>query len=206
MDVPMLIGLDCETTGPIPGRHNLVQIGLCLPSEERFFSPVGWRTFEAEPEALQIIRMSEDDIRQAPFAPYAERDLIVWCAARGVSENSLVPVGWDVSGFDLPFVRLTFPDFSKRFLSQQAVELNTVCHALAGVKRYHDAPRDFDFWKRAAKRAAEFDALARLGIAAAWHHAAYDALTSLLAFEWLRKVIDHPAPASTRFKAANDSP
>lgn len=202
----MLVGLDCETTGSIQSRHSLVQIGICLPSGEQFFSHVGWDVFEADPESLQVIRMSEDEIRRGPVALDVERDLIAWCESRGIGEKSLIPVGWGVSTFDLPFVAKTFPDFKKRYFSHRTVELNAICYALADVKCYHDELQDFDFWKRCAKKAAEFEANAAMKIVPDWHNAGYDAVTSLLAFEWLRKIVGHPSPSSTKFIPPHDTP
>ncbi|OOG43457.1 hypothetical protein [Rhodanobacter sp. C05] len=202
----MLVGLDCETTGSIASRHSLVQIGIYLPDGQQFFAQVGWDAFEADPESLEVIRMSEDDIRRGPAASDVERDLLAWCEGHGIGDKALVPVGWGVSTFDLPFVTKTFPEFRKRYLSHRTVELNALCYALAGVKTYNDELRDFDFWKRTAKWAAEFEATASMRITPDWHNAGYDAVTSLLAFEWLRKIMGHPAPSSAKFVLPHNGP
>jgi len=77
--------------------------------------------------------------------------------------------------------------------------LNAICYALADVKSYHDELKDFDFWKRTAKHAAEIEAAVGMSMPPDWHNAGYDAVTSLLAWNWLHKIVGHPAPSSTRF-------
>lgn len=194
----MLVGLDCETSGSFVSQHSLVQIGIFLPGGARFFSYVGWEDFEADPESLEVIGMTECEIRNAPRAEQVERELIAWCESQAVGHRELVAVGWGVSTFDLPFVAKTFPAFKKQYMSHRTAELNAICYALADVKTYHDELRDFEFWKRSAKKAAEFQAAAAMGIEASWHNAGYDAVTALLAFEWLRQIAGHPAPASSK--------
>jgi hypothetical protein len=185
-------GLDGEmTSADLRAGGRLIQIGLAVGTEpeERFCSLIGWDRgdFVADPTAMLVHGIPEEEIVAAPRPDRVDRDAEEWCLARGASEEkrAMVPVGWNVGAFDLPFVRQALPR-TYRLLSRRTVDLNAVCFTLAGVAWLGGSQPRWTGWRRLAKREAE-DRLTALGIEPAWHDAGYDALASLVSWRWLRE-------------------
>ena len=191
-------GLDCETTGSRLNEHELIQIGIYLDGERLFTARVGWPSFQYDSDALQAIGVDPCEIPQWPQASVVDAEIISWLAGLGIDEGSVVPVGWGVSGFDVPFVERSLPLFSERYLTHRSVELNAICYTLGSAKTYMDQPRSFDEWKTMAKKVSEFHVHLAYDRTPQWHDAGYDALTSLLAWHWLRGIVRDPWPATCR--------
>ena len=182
------IGLDGEMSGTALTTHRLIEIGVAPPTGDVFDSMIGWPTGCAyEPEALRVIGRDASGLRLGPVAAEVDAQLVNWARAQGYVTGSMVPVGWGVSTFDLPFVVQTLPRFAE-FLSHHTVELNALCYAAAGTGTADavdvSSGGAFNRWRRAAKSAAEA-ALAEAGHPPGWHRAGYDARASLEAWRWL---------------------
>jgi hypothetical protein len=193
------LGLDGEmTSGDLAAGGRLIQIGLAVGEggDERVTELIGWDRgdFHADPVAMEVHGIPEATILAAPRADEVDERLFAWCLAHGGSTEKrvLVPVGWNVGAFDLPFVRHTLPR-TFRLLSRRTVDLNAVCFTLGGATTVEGSRPKWTGWKRMAKRAAE-ERLAALGIEPAWHDAGYDALASLAAFRWMRERISSLGP------------
>jgi hypothetical protein len=85
----------------------------------------------------------------------------------------LIAVGWNVCGFDLPYVRHYLPRLGS-FISRRSVDLNAVCFTFAGGAGGR--------WKRLKRRSKRY-AEERLG-RAEWH----DAAAALLAWEYFKNL------------------
>src|SRR3954466_10225000 len=86
----LFVGLDCETTGSDCTRHELIQIGLCLPDHQVFSARVGWRSCMQDAAALKAIGIDPKTIGDHPSSFVVDRMLCGWLVARGVAERSLV--------------------------------------------------------------------------------------------------------------------
>jgi hypothetical protein len=114
----------------------------------------------------------------------ADAELVQWLEARGVSEQSLLAVGWSLTGLHLPFV------------ARHTVGLETLCHTLAENKPYGDTLKSAEEWQAMAKRASELRAKIGYEMEPRWDDAGYRALTSLFAWQWFRGIVIDPRPAS----------
>jgi hypothetical protein len=185
-----LVGLDGEMSGSDPQRHRLIQIGVAAVSSDAVSHRIGWPGCPFEPQALSAIGWTVAELAEGPPATAVDRTLVEWAVASGFGRESIVPIGWGVSTFDLPFVRRYLPEFSE-YLSHHAVELNAVCYAIADVVPLDGVRPSFEEWRRAAKDAAE-KRLAAAGVPARWHDAGYDAQAALACWEWLRETLAPP--------------
>ncbi|HVO53062.1 MAG TPA: hypothetical protein VMT37_01475 [Solirubrobacterales bacterium] len=182
---PVFAGLDGEMSGPDPGIHRLIQIGVALDDDAAFCSRIGWSDCRYEPDALAAIGLDPADLAEGPPCEEVDERLHRWLVEHGAAEGTVIPVGWGVSGFDMPFVVATLPR-SHRLLSHRSVELNAVCHTFDGVLLGRDGPATAEAWKQRSKQEAERRLEDELGLAPAWHDAGYDARASLAAWRWLR--------------------
>lgn len=189
-----VLGLDGEMTcGDLARGGRLVQIGVAagFRPEERFTSLIGWRHGEyfADPRAMRVHGISDEVIESGPRAAEVDGRLRVFLLANGAvaSKKAVEPVGWNVVGFDMPFVRNALPR-SAELISRRGVDLNAVCRTLDGVVEFEGAAPTTSGWKRLAKRAAA-ETLAGYGVDAAWHDAGFDAAAALAAWQWLRSVL-----------------
>ena len=201
-----LIGLDCEMTGTDWTAHKLIQIGLCLdPRDEtkNFVADVGWPkgTYKYNQESLNVIKWDFDRIEAGDYDYEVENDILNWCAANDLKEKSLVPVGYAVKTFDMPFVLNTFPRFAEYFIFPnvngpyrpylcRACDLTDVTYGMTygrtgTAKSNKGRPEDwgFDGWKRAGKQYAVAE-LTKLGDTRTFHDAGYDAKAAMLALEF----------------------
>ena len=186
------VGLDGEMTGAdIREGAKLVQIGASVgvAPEEQFCSLIGWAPGEyfADPKAMEVHGIPPEEIHAAPRADEVDDRLYEWCLENGgtAEKRALIAVGWNVGTFDMPFVRDALPRTYGLF-SRRSADLNAVCFALGRVARHSGSFPSWTAWRRMSKRAAEKE-LTDLGIGATWHDAGYDAVASLLSWQWLRK-------------------
>ncbi|HVR07115.1 MAG TPA: hypothetical protein VMW75_03645, partial [Thermoanaerobaculia bacterium] len=102
-----------------------------------------------------------------------------------------------VTAFDLPFVITTLPLVTD-LLHHHSIELNALCYSLEGAKPYAGRRPTAAEWKEMAKAVAATRLLLGRDLDTQWHDAGYDALTSLLSWQWLRQVIADPCPGGVR--------
>lgn len=178
------MGLDGEMSGCDPRVHRLIELGLCPEPQRQISFMIGWEDCVSDPDALRVNGITEEAIRNAPSAAVVDDQLEEWCVNEGIAHEEIIPVGWAVSTFDLPFVRSALPKFS-RFLHHHCIELNALCYSMSGTVPYlHYMPTRAE-WKMMALKMAEL-ALGLAGEPPAWHKAGYDAAASLVAWHWLR--------------------
>ena len=194
----VFLGLDGEMSASDLARGGrLVQIGLAAGTAEsdRFVEVIGWAEgeFAADPKAMAVHGIPAERILAAPRAAEVDERAFAFCLAHGGSaaHRTLIAVGWNVGAFDMPFVKDALPRTCSLF-SRRTVDLNAVCFTLGGVLRLGGSSPKWNTLKRLAKDAAQAALLAG-GTATTWHDAGYDALASLLAWQWLRDRIRQPA-------------
>jgi len=186
------LGLDGEMSGTT-SSHQLIQIGLAIGARDTLGLDVGWLagTYRVDPESLQVNGFDHARIQQGQPPEVVDVACVAWLDLRfpGMHAKQLIPVGWNVAGFDMPFVRRDLPKLGAR-LSYRSVDLNAVCFALDGkVAAGTDGqvrPRSWEWWKKDVKRLA----LEAMGAGVAKpHDAEWDAVVSLQAFRVLQGIV-----------------
>lgn len=181
----LIVGLDAEMTGNnLSKGHVICQIGVCLGNEDdTFVSDVGWLPgYTWEQQALDVNGFTHDRILSADPHNQVDRALYNWLVANGATNKNVVPVGWGVSYFDMPFVREQLP-ITASLISRRPIELFAICQvmAAAGCLDQEGRPiRNAKTWKKKAKAAA----IAGI-INPQWHDAGFDAWASLNAYAYL---------------------
>jgi hypothetical protein len=182
-----LIGLDGEISdSELADGAVLVQIGVAFDACERFSTVLGW---PADSDFRTNRAMAVHGIDPATIAaadPPAEvgAQLEQWLLARGADSDkrALVPVGYNVGAFALPFVRAYLPR-TGQLLSRRVVDLNAFCLAYEGQDPYEGLLSTFSGWKRPANRYAA-EKLAADGLEESWHDAGDDAAAAILQLEF----------------------
>lgn len=173
-------GFDIETTGSdIYKGHAICQVGLYTPKHE-FVSDVGVAVgTPVTQQALEVNGFSMERLTEGPSLAQVDNHLHEKLVGMTAGMGLVIPVGWNVAGFDMGFMRrwmpVSYADFSYR-----TVDLNAVCFTLDPVR--------WERFKRAANQYAK-QKLQGLGWAERWHDALYDAAASYYAWEYLRDVV-----------------
>jgi hypothetical protein len=184
------IGLDGEMTGSgsrergvvASKKYQLIQIGLAAnPNNiQTFCSDIGYREWNSQPEAMEVNKFTPERILAGPAPDYVDSEACRWLDKQvGKGRRDLHAVGWNVGGFDMPFVAEYLPKLFDRF-SYRCVDLNSIVFAMS------DDENDYKRIKGKVKSGAEV-LLKKRGIQSDWHNAGYDAVNALLAFELLRE-------------------
>ena len=188
----IFIGLDGEMTGnDIHAGAKLIQIGLTIRDDRgmqtytQTMNPgnvaSGWQR-----EAEQVHGISQLDLEGAYTQWEVDKWTVEWLASRGATYQTRmknVAVGFNVAGFDMPYVKQHLP---KTFdlLSYRTVDLNAILFALTGVGKVGSS---YEAWKHKAKAYA-VEKLASRGPAQA-HNAGWDSAMHLYCFEYLQGVL-----------------
>ena len=210
------IGLDLETsgsdidTGAVP-----IQLGIATITTEGnpavFDSKIHWPVFHGPPaydtvptwsiEAEAVHNIPKEDLLLAPRTSVVESNAYGWLSryAPATSRAARIPVGWNIAGFDMPFVRRYLPGVQAG-ISYRSIDLNAVCFSigaagirspLGGVWRFKGVK---GFVKDLSGQKAE-EATGRV----AWHDAGFDALAGLYAWHALQAIIRHEDPRQMEF-------
>ena len=122
----IFIGCDTETTSSeMPPSGQLIQIGVTMTNGDTFVSDVdpGW--FKFNEKARKVNGFTDERVRAAPPSTEVDARLYEWLASRGATADSIVPVGLNVAGFDMPFLRYYLPKTFTLF-SYRSVDLNAI--------------------------------------------------------------------------------
>jgi hypothetical protein len=186
----MLMGLDIETTmSDAPPRGRLLQIGVCMVADRlkpmlagaKFGSDVGYPDYtlmERSAEADKVHGITLERIGRAPSVWDVDRELTLFLVGNGVGPQRAIAIGWNVGGFDMPFVRFYLPVAAQRF-SYRTIDLNSVCMTLGEARGIP--------WKNLKDKSKAY--------AAEWirathpdlgpHDARYDAMEAVACWRWL---------------------
>lgn len=187
----LLIGLDGEMSdSEIDKGAVLIQIGVCDDYGNTFESLIGHEPgWYKSAQASEVHKISDEDILSAPRADVVDRRLCRWLETRleearvrreHTGIRPFVPVGWNVGGFDMPFVRATLPE-SCKLISRRSLDINALCFAFEDARvTLHGERLSFSKWKERAHDYAG-DVLGDGN----WHNALFDAQASLEAYNFL---------------------
>ena len=187
----LLIGLDGEMSDSEMDKGAvLIQIGVCDEYGNTFESLIGQEAgwYKTE-QASAVHNIPDEDVIDADRADQVDRRLYRWlqdrledACARGESTGlrPFVPVGWNVGGFDMPFVRATLP-LSSALISRRSLDLNALCYSFEDARVTYQGERcSFSKWRRLAN---DYVGLS-LG-EGDWHNALFDARAALEAYVFL---------------------
>lgn len=153
-----------------------------------FVEYVGWLDPVMDPQASEVHKIPLGVIQQALDPAGVDKMLYEFLLTIGGSkgERVLVPVGWNVGSFDMPFVRNTLP-LSAALFSRRYVDLNSVCFTYGSLVK--GVPfGDWHGFKNDCKQFAE-EALQIDGEPAQWHDAGYDAQAACYSWKRLRQYV-----------------
>lgn len=186
----LYLGIDGEmTSAELSQGGKLCQIGVATKEGTLFSKVIGWDkgTYQAEPTAMAVHGISESIIESATRGPVVDDELYSWLVAQGADPSvrgRVIPIGFNVAAFDVPFIREALPR-SNSLLSRRTIDLNAVVMTMANAGiLYNGSAPGWSGWKRLAKRAA-VDKLKTMGYEENQHDAGYDALMAIFAWEWL---------------------
>jgi hypothetical protein len=183
------IGLDGEmSSANIDEGSALIQIGFAIIRDDGIQSfsstmnPIG--PFYWSEQAFGVHKITKEEIHLAPSRYEIDELAYQWLVNKGLNPDKRiksVPVGFNVSGFDIPFVRKFMPKTNTLF-SRRTADLNAICFALDGKDGWSS-----DAWKKRAKKYALEQMLEPYGNNA--HNAGWDAIMHIKCFEYLQAVI-----------------
>lgn len=186
----LLIGLDCETSSAdLSNGGRLIQAGAAAWSNgpgstiDVYSSLIRHDTMNWDPAAANVHHISPESVANAPAPGHVDEQLHAWLCNHGADpdSSSVIPIGFNVTSFDLPFFRHTLPR-SSALLSHRGIDLNSICFTYADLT----GPRDFHHYKEAAKAYAN-EQLEQTGQAVHDHDAGHDAAQALLAWWYLKQ-------------------
>jgi hypothetical protein len=192
----IFMGFDGEMSGSeINDGHVLVQIGAAFSAEERFTATIGYPvgSYPMNPVAMGVHGISVDEIAAAPSPETVdaqlEEFLLNALTVRGLTNDAkrIAPVGFNVGGFDMPFVRKFLPR-THSMVSRRVVDLNALCFAKEHAARLagETYPVKWSTWKTRARKYSE-EQLRCHGVEVTWHDAGVDALGAMYMFDFLAR-------------------
>ena len=197
----ILIGLDGEmSSADIETGGKLIQAGAAAWKAEPggelniFSSLIRQDEMEWNERAAQVHNLTREEIAAGPPADEVDEAFYAWLLENGATEGKrmVVPIGFNVASFDMPFFRQSLPKASS-LIARRAVDLNAMCFTFAGwdPNPATEGARDFAGWKRSLKKEANAT-LRRSGFTVAEHDASFDAAQALVGLRWLREQMVAP--------------
>lgn len=142
----LLTGLDIETTGiDLYKNHRLIQIGVAIWNGPRYVFDVQPEGHIAiDPGAMKVNGFTLRRMGEAPMTAEVDYMLSKSLAKDGFTEGQLTPVGFNVGGFDLPFIKKELPLVAK-FFSYRALDLTglAILYELKTGRSYRDLKEEF---------------------------------------------------------------
>lgn len=187
----MYVGLDGEMTHTeLSEDGKLCQIGVAFTPENFCCAIIGWAkdAMYCNPQSMAVHGISEETLINWPARSWhVDKTLWEYLLANGASAEKklLIPIGFNVMAFDMPFVRDALPN-SYLLFSRRGIDLNAVCFTMDDQILYEGSRPTAKGWKRMAKEYAN-EKLADSGQAP--HDAGYDARQALYAWQFLRERI-----------------
>ncbi len=207
------IGLDLETSGTeIEEGAVPIQLGMAVLGEDGaepdiFKSNIGWPGFNGPPardtfpswsdEAEGVHNLTQDTVMRSPSAVAVGLTAREWINVTCEGENRavIIPVGWNISSFDMPFIKRYLPGV-QAIMSYRSVDLNAVCFSIAaaGLPSPLGGRWKLQTLRKIVHQVSGAKAAISYGGHELWHDAAFDALASLYAWEALIKVMQSDDP------------
>lgn len=192
IDHRQFVGLDLECSGAsLQEGHRLIQIGLAVTMEDgsiaSYCSKV-WIPPETpwNAKAARVHNIPREDLFDAPDPATVQKEAATFlmdCLGDLVTdddltlrERSILAVGWNCAGFDLPFLQAQMPALAAAF-SYRSVDLNAPLFTFSMA-----SGRSFNGMKKKAKTwAAE-----QIAGESRFHDAGFDSLAHLYAWQYMK--------------------
>ena len=181
------MGIDGEmSSANLAEGGRLIQIGVAVRLPDGTLSSASWlinpgeMAWEATAAAVHGISY-ETVIQQGRSQDSVDQELYDWLISHGAHPRQRaknVPVGFNITGFDLPFIKLQLPK-TYALLSRRTAELNGMMWLFHGKNNLN-----FESWKQMGMDYAHMNLPDYKP-----HDAEWDAKRHLLVFEWLRSGI-----------------
>ena len=183
----LFVGIDGEMSCPDMERGGkLIQIGLsvAVPSGVETISlyirppeDMYW-----DPQAAEVHKITQEQLKANGMHPEeVDETLYAWLISHGANPKrraGTVPVGFNITGFDMPFVKVTLPK-TYSLLSRRTAELNGMLWMLHGKNN-----KTFEDWKELALEYAKMNMRTYRP-----HDAGWDSARHLLCFEYLKTAL-----------------
>lgn len=183
----LFVGIDGEMSCPdMEKGGKLIQIGVSVAT------PQGVETLSLylrppedmywEDRAAEVHKITQETLRLSGKHPEEVDEILYeWLISKGANPKrraKTVPVGFNITGFDMPFVKVTLPKTYSLF-SKRTAELNGMLWMLHGKKG-----KTFEEWKAMAMEYAKINMVTYKP-----HDAGWDSARHLLCFEYLRTAV-----------------
>jgi hypothetical protein len=194
--IPEFWGLDIETSGSDVNQHALIQIGLAAPNSPHTMTMYlkGWRWVKGTPlleagyakweqEAFEVHGIPQIALEAPEWDPaYTDDGMSKFLESHTerTARRERIVVGWNVAGFDMPFVRRDLPGLAS-LLSYRTYDLNTAVFTLM--------PEYPSLTYTQLKSIIKNEAARRVGGEAQWHNAGFDAHAGLKAKEVIHDIV-----------------
>jgi oligoribonuclease (3'-5' exoribonuclease) len=131
-------GLDIETTGVDASIHRLIQLGIAV-DDLTINIDVNPGECVVDPQALEVNKFTPERIAKGITTAEADDFVATELELAGYTHNALTPVGWNVGGFDMVFLKREFPK-TARYFAYRTLDLTGVAimHELRTGKPYRD--------------------------------------------------------------------
>lgn len=176
------VGLDIETSTSDASTGELLSIGVVdfFNFENKAYYEVHHKRLTVEPEAMRVNKIDVCTLDGANKESLytIDNSLFVWFteAKSRYATNHIVPVGFNVGSFDMPFVRKYLP-ITGGILKYRSIDLNALCFARALQQAYA-----FDTVKKRIKRSA-VDQAKKILPQYDEHNALFDAMVAVFVLQ-----------------------
>jgi Exonuclease len=181
----LFVGIDGEMSSTdLQAGGKLIQIGLSVEGPDGIetidylIRPVG--EMQWSEEAAQVHKIPQEALKGALHPDEVDEILYEWLIERGANPKKrakTIPVGFNIIGFDMPFVKATLPKTYSLF-SRRMADLNGMLWLLHGKNN-----KSFETWKSMALDYAKMNMTDYKP-----HDAGWDSARHLVCFNYLRSV------------------
>ena len=179
------------TSSELDQGGKLCQIGAAVIVDGKlhtFCEDIGWTPgcFYWEQRSLDVCGFDLARVHAGPRADEVDERLAAWLRSFGAKVNkraSTVPVGWNVNGFDMPYIKAQLPK-THALLSRRCVDLNAAAYLAQEVAVDGNEVKDHAFWKQQSWEYAD----KQLPGDWARHNAGVDAAAALYEQEYFERL------------------
>lgn len=169
----------------IQSGGQLIQIGLSVWTDTGietiayYIRPEEFPPMEWDLKAAEVHQISQETLKGSGYhRQEVDEALYEWLISKGADPKhraKTIPVGFNIGGFDMPFVRQTLPK-TYSLLSRRVADLNGMLWLLNGKNN-----RDFESWKELALEYAKINMNSYKP-----HDAGWDSARHLLCYSYLK--------------------
>lgn len=193
-----------ENRSVYDGKGRLIQLGV---SFDRFTCEkvnIGWSIddMDWQEQAAKVHQIPLEEVTSKfPSAYDADDELFERIRVfYPDGERFIVPIGWNVASFDLPFIRFALPKFFT-LVSRRSIDLNAVVYSMDHLFKIpgNKDTVGYTTLKKQSKIYARWKLLER-GIEYRPHDAGWDAQMSILCYDYFRLVMSGNIPNLSNVK------